>query len=191
MELTISLEGEFTNEVDRLRCSCFPGNYVGDTSEDPFDSRSQHILIRSGDDLAACARLTPGPDAVFETWTRGRAAIPTGPDVADLGRCAVGPEFRGSGLLRLLCVEGLLAAERGGFCQVVGAVIPGEPFQAMLESLGLLPSGEPVEEWEPSGLSFVVQPLACEVRQFADQWLHGRDLVRARLGLRGIGVRYL
>jgi hypothetical protein len=138
--------------------------------------------------LAAYARLTAGPNAVFETWTGGKAKIPTGRDAIDLGRCAVGSDFRGLGLLRLLCVEGLLAAEQRGFRYVVGAVIPGEPFEVMLQQLGLRPSGGPVKELEPSGETFVVQPLACEVRLFASGWREERNSVLAKLAQKGIRV---
>ena len=55
--------------------------------------KKKAIAVRIDNRIAAYGRLTPGPDSVFEKWTRGKASIPTGRHVMDLGRCLASPDF--------------------------------------------------------------------------------------------------
>lgn len=187
------IEVERTNSwsyaVERIRRACFPGDYPSGTAMERFDVRSTHIVARVQGHLAAYARLTPGPDSVFEAWTRGAARIPTGERVVDLSRCAVAAGHRGLGLLRLITVESLLAAEEAGFEQAVGSVIPSEPFAHVFHAAGFEPRGPVVEEVEPSGERFQVQPIACALQGRRVEWERERERIRERLEARGYALR--
>lgn len=134
-------------------------------------------------DLAAYARLTPGPMAVFETWTRGKASIPTGPNIIDLGRCLVAPQFRGLDLMMLVCLEALLISSRIGYDVVVGSVIPGRRTAEMLKFIGFENSGSPVQSFKekPTG-PYLIQPLVAHCNQ-TDHWATVRQELLRKLGM--------
>src|SRR5262249_29910406 len=129
------------------------------------------------DQLAASGRLTPGPSSVFETWTQGRANIPTGASIVDLGRCMVSPDFRGIGLFRLLLLEAFLLAEKLGYSEIVGAVIAGRRTAEVLYGLGFRNCGVAVESVEPNK-TLLIQPLVVSVSGNVENWL---DLKRQAL----------
>jgi predicted GNAT family N-acyltransferase len=145
--------------MDRLRALCFPGSDPARSSRDEFDSRSIYVVNEIHGELAAYGRLTPGPRAVFETWSRGIAEIPTGPNIADLGRCMIAPAYRGLDLITLICLDGLLLAAEMGFERVVGAVVPGRKLSAMLHEIGFRNSGRIVQSYEENGAIFTLQPF--------------------------------
>jgi hypothetical protein len=158
--LKISLANELTEEMDRLRSVCFPSRSLA-SSRDVFDSKSYYPVIEVRGELAAFGRLTPGPQSVFETWTHGKAQIPTGPDVIDLGRCMVAPKFRQLDLITLLCVEGFLIGAEKNFRAVVGAVKPGRKLANRLYAIGFKDSGPAVRDFEPNGDSVIIQPVVA------------------------------
>lgn len=180
-DLTISATRVFDAEMDRLRQVCFPGPATVESSRDQFDARSIYPVARIDGQIAAYGRLTAGPNAVFETWTAGAADIPTGPKVADFGRCLVAPNHRGLDLITLVCLEGLLLAAELGFRQVVGAVIPGRKLAAMLYEIGFRDSGGVVTEQEPNGNSVSIQPLVACCSQVV-MWEAARSRLLDRLG---------
>ena len=183
-DLAISATRAFDSEMDRLRQVCFPGPVPVESSRDQFDARSIYPVVRIDGQIAAYGRLTAGPNAVFETWTGGAADIPTGPEVADLGRCLVAPVHRGLDLITLVCLEGLLLAAELGFKQVVGAVIPGRKLAAMLYEIGFRDSGSVVTEQEPNGNTIAIQPLVACCSQ-VDLWAVARSRVLQQLAEKG------
>ena len=166
----VSVQNILTQEMDKLRQHCFPSAKPMHTSLDEFDSKSQHIVITIQDTLAAYGRLTAGPAAVFEKWTQGRANIPTGKEVIDLGRCLVNPKFRGLGLLELVILTGLMRANDQGYQHVVGTYVPGEKVGEKLHKLGFVNSGTTVYEDETGGVTVLVQPVTCNVIQKKYLW---------------------
>ncbi len=166
----VLVQDVFNSEIDKLRQNAFPSVKPVDTSYDEFDGRSKHIVIKIDNVIAAYGRLTPGPNAVFENWTHGKAEIPTGEDVVDLGRCLVNSRFNGLGLLTLVFLAGVNYAKENGFKYVVGSVIPHEKVGPKLYKLGFLNCGNPVYEDEPNESNILVQPLACNVEQNHHLW---------------------
>ncbi len=186
-DLTFSATRVFDPDMDRLRQVCFPGPSPVESSRDQFDARSIFPVVHIDGQIAAYGRLTAGLNAVFETWTAGAADIPTGPEVADLGRCLVAPAHRGSNLITLVCLEGLLLAAELGFKQVVGAVIPGRKLSAMLYEIGFRDSGGVVTEQEPNGNTVSIQPLVACCSQVA-MWDAARSRVLEQLADKGYRV---
>lgn len=176
MPLLVTAVSEvFTEELDRLRCLCFPEPDGNESSRDEFDSRSLHVVAMVEGDLAAYGRLTSGPKSVFETWTRGEASIPTGRNVVDLGRCLVAPQYRGLDLMMLVCLEALLLSARIGYDVVVGSVVPGRRTAEMLKLIGFENSGPPVQcfKEKPTG-PYCIQPLIAHCKQ-TDHWFKLRQ----------------
>jgi hypothetical protein len=179
MPLLVTAVSEgLTEEMDRLRCLCFPEPDGSASSRDEFDSRSLHVVTMVEGDLAAYGRLTPGPKSVFETWTHGKAIIPTGPNIVDLGRCLVAPQYRGLDLMMLVCLEALLLSARIGYDVVVGSVVPGRRTTEMLKLIGFENSGSAVQcfKEKPTG-PYCIQPLVAHCTQ-TDLWSRlRRDLI--------------
>jgi len=187
VSVVVSRTSDFSDEMDRLRSVCFPGSDPSRSSRDEFDSRSIYVVNEVQGKLAAYGRLTPGPRSVFETWSQGVAQIPTGPNVADLGRCMVAPEHRGLDLITLVCLDGLLLAAEMGFDYVVGAVVPGRKLAAMLYEIGFRDSGPIVQSYEENGAVFTLQPLVAACTQSA-RWEELRQRVVKKLAGRGYAV---
>jgi hypothetical protein len=173
--------------MDRLRMECFPGAYDMSTSREEFDNRSWFPLIYFDNELAAYGRLTPGPSSVFEVWTKGKAEIPTGTDVVDLGRCMVSPKFRGLDLLRLVCLEAFLLASKLGYSQIVGAVIPGRRAVEVLHSLGFSNSGVVVEASEPNK-TVLIQPLVISVSKNVENWIDLKGQILSDIRKKGVEI---
>lgn len=161
--LQIRHQREFTDEMDELRKSCFPGRNVPETSRDPFDDRSTHAVLTLEGVLVAMGRLTHGPGAVFKSWSHGKADIPDRPDTVDLGRVAVSPEFRGLDLSRLLMSHILPRCRERGFAAVNGAVRPGRRMTDLLRELGFVESGPQVSVDEPNGNAVIIQPMVASL----------------------------
>jgi hypothetical protein len=177
----------FDEHLDALRKQCFPGPYR-ESSRDEFDQRSTHAIINIDGELSAAGRLTPGPNAVFESWTNGHAEIPTGPRVIDLGRCMVSANFRGLDLFRLICLQGFEIAVQRRFTYVVGAVIPGRRAADVLLALGFQPSGAPVKAVEPIK-TVLLQPLVKELTGTEDWTAWKKAEVLGQLHKRGFRVQ--
>ena len=188
VSVMVSRTPHFSDEMDLLRSVCFPGSDPSRSSRDEFDSRSIYIVNEIEGSLAAYGRLTPGPHAVFETWSRGAARIPTGPNVADLGRCMVAPEHRGLDLITLVCLDGLLLAREMGFECVVGAVVPGRKLAAMLYEIGFRDSGPIVKSYEENGAIFTLQPLVATCAK-GGLWEELRQALVEKLAGKGYAVR--
>lgn len=166
----IFTQNDFTPEIDQLRQICFPSIVPVVTAKDEFDERSQHIIVQIQGKVAAYGRLTPGPNAVFEKWMRGKATIPTGTNTIDLSRCLVSPDYRGLGLLDLVFLAGLNVANEQGYHYVVGSVIPHEKVGPKLYRLGFVNAGKPLYEDEPNEPNILVQPLMCDITKSAHLW---------------------
>lgn len=177
-----------TDDVDRLRMLCFPAAPTLSSSRDAFDARSTHVLVLVDHAVAAYGRLTPGPMAVFESWTKGVAQIPTGPAVADLGRCLVAPRFRGLGMFSLVCLQSLMFAAERGFTNVVGAVIPGQRHAASLYAIGFHDSGPVVQGVDSTGRLESIQPLVADCSE-VDRWKVLRTDACEALRYKGLDVR--
>ena len=190
MPLLVTAVSEIlTEEVDRLRLLCFPEPDGNESSRDEFDSRSLHVVAMVEGELAAYGRLTPGPKSVFETWTRGKASIPTGPKVVDLGRCLVAPQYRGLELMMLVCLEALLLSARIGYDVVVGSVVPGRRTAEMLKLIGFENSGPAVQcfKEKPTG-PYCIQPLVVHCKQ-KDLWSELRQELILKLAMRDYHVQ--
>lgn len=187
--LGMAVSEVFTEQMDRLRCLCFPEPDGLASSHDEFDSRSLHVVAMVENDLAAYGRLTPGPRSVFETWTRGKASIPTGPNVVDLGRCLVAPQYRGLDLMMLVCLEALLLSSKIGYDVVVGSVVPGRRAAEMLNLVGFENSGPAVQSFKekPTG-PYLIQPLVAHCSQI-DYWSKLRQELILKLATRNYRVQ--
>ena len=177
----------FDEEMDRLRMESFPGVYKRSTSLEEFDSRSWFPLIYIDNELAAYGRLTPGPSSVFEVWTQGKAEIPTGTDVVDLGRCMVSPKFRGHDLFQVVCLEAFLVASKLGYRQIVGAVIPGRRVAAVLYGLGFRNSGVAVEAIEPNK-TVLIQPLVISISGNVEHWIDLKMQILSEIRKKGFEI---
>ena len=173
--------------MDSLRMECFPGAYEMSTSREEFDNRSWFPVIYFDNELAAYGRLTPGPGSVFEVWTKGKAEIPTGTDVVDLGRCMVSAKFRGLDLFRLVCLEAFLLASKLGYSQIVGAVIPGRRAVEALYSLGFSDSGVVVEASEPNK-TVLIQPLVISVSRNVENWIDLKRQILSDIRKKGVEI---
>jgi hypothetical protein len=150
-----------------LRTSRFPASDGSLVGSDEFDERSLHVVFREAAQFAAYVRLTIGAPGVFRTWSQGAAAIPEGPEVADLGRCCVHPAYKRLELLRSACVEALVYSFKRNLTHVNGTHVPVTKLAlscALLLSLSA--SGQPGDSafLLPSGkaLSIKVQELPGE-----------------------------
>ncbi len=168
-----------------LRAACFPGPGDPEGGEDDFDRRSVHLILRETSRVAAYGRLTIGAPGVFRTWSNGAAQLPEGSDVADLGRCFVHPDYRGLGLLKLVCLEGLRLASKLSMRVVNGAYIPGHFVAGCVHDIGFRDSGNPVEQHEPNGLKVTIQLVTCELGMSADKILSEYGLLIHRIEKRG------
>jgi hypothetical protein len=168
---------ELDADMDQLRLICFPPVNGIDSTRDEFDARSWFPTVRIDTKVAAYGRLTLGPNAVFETWSRGTAKIPTGKEVADLGRCMVDPEFRGIDLITFVCLDSMLLAAKLGCRQVVGAVIPNRRLVDRLHAIGFRDSGEPVQQFAPNRSPVTIQPLVAECALVPDWFAHRTRMI--------------
>jgi predicted GNAT family N-acyltransferase len=154
-----------------------------ETMADEFDDRSEHVTLWAASEPVATARLTPGPRSVFETWSQGRGAAPTGPHVVDISRVAVRPDMRRRGLSALVVLECLRrAAEKE--CQfIVGASVPGGALVALMKRAGFTDTGAVVELVESQGQRVDVQLMvATPTPSLARVWCEMRDECQGRLG---------
>jgi predicted GNAT family N-acyltransferase len=156
--LRYSVESRPSEEMLILRQLCYPAEYKKGECEDAFDAKSTHVVVRLDKQLLAYGRLTPGPEAVFYTWTKGKAQLPYGADSIDLGRCMVHPDFRRNNLFELICIVAMQYASSQGFNYINGAVVEGSPWVHTLERIGLQKSGPVVQ-----GKSDLIQPLSCNL----------------------------
>lgn len=156
--LSVSEESCYTEEMELLRRVGNPPQMPRTDAADVFESRSIHVCYRVDGTLAAMIRMTAGPNSVFEAWTQGLAAIPTGPSIVDLNRAVVAPPFRRLGLFRLATVDSLIRSAAKGFVSAVGVTRPGrEIIPAMLE-IGFEPAGPEVMVTDPVNGRFPIQP---------------------------------
>jgi hypothetical protein len=149
-----------------LRASRFPapdGSLVGG---DEFDDRA------------------PG---VFSTWSKGAAEVPSGPDIADLGRCCVHPDYRRLELLRSVGLEGLIHSFSLNMAHVNGAHVPGRFLAASSQDMGFRSVGPCVESFEPNG-NKTYQPVSCDLKSSADLWPAHREPVENHLAAHGFSL---
>lgn len=158
-----------SDEVSKLRIECFP-DMQGETALDQFDSCSQHFTFKINESIIAYGRLTPGPNAVLARWSQGKADIPLGKDVIDLGRCLVNPNYRGMNLYKLLCAKAIRYADLLGFNKVVGAFEPGRKFANSVYKMGFINSGDPVNFTLPNGEINLAQPAVCDIKATRKMW---------------------
>lgn len=163
--IEITIENQFTEELDALRTRCFPGKDQTENSYDPFDDKSYFVVLRTNHELVGYGRLTPGPNSVFYTWSKGKAPLPNSNNSIDLGRCMIAPKYRGFELLKPLCLAGIMFSQLKKFHHVNGASIPNRGLVNMLEEIGFAKSGSPVKELEPNGNEVVIQPLTCDLNK--------------------------
>jgi predicted GNAT family N-acyltransferase len=162
--ISIEISRTVANEADLLRMFAFPGENYKITSEDNFDCNSLHITICIDKSIVAYARLTPGPNSVFHSWTQGKCSLPNDNESIDLGRMLVNGKFRGLGLLNLLLIESCLQSYLLGFKKINGTHIPEEIHMARcLHRVGFTNCGDTVVEHESGGISVLVQPVTCEI----------------------------
>lgn len=151
---------------------------------DEFDNRSQHVGIWLGSAVIATGRMTPGPQSVFETWSRGEADIPTGPNVVDISRITVRPDMRRLGLSAFVLLECLRRSMDGRFEFVVGATVPHGPIFNLLRRAGFADAGKVVELCESQGQRVEVQPMvAVPCPALANLWSDMQEEVQSRLAL--------
>jgi hypothetical protein len=169
---------------------CFPGDYLNGTAKGDFDDQSVHLTVRTGEQIAAYLRLTPGPKSYFEAIHRKRGSFPTGPDVIDSNRAMVAPTFRGQGVFEWIMLEGLLLAANLGFRQVVDASTPSRGFRALLHKLGFVDCGPPVTAYLPNGETVTGLPVVARTHSNRELWDSCKLDVLSRLHERGFDPRY-
>ncbi|MBL0941232.1 MAG: hypothetical protein IBJ00_00650 [Alphaproteobacteria bacterium] len=179
--IEVFVEDHFTEEMDQLRVQCFPTYKNKSTSRDQFDERSKHIVVFVNNIIAAYGRLTPGPNAVFESWTQGRAQIPTGEDIIDLGRCCVSPLYRGTLLYETIILRGFQYAEDNKFKYVAGGYEVERYLGVRLLKLGFEHSGEAVYAGgSADGIGkTLIQPIVFKIKPYQYDW---KNLINLSLG---------
>jgi predicted GNAT family N-acyltransferase len=163
-EITLSshIQDRFSSNLGDLRELCFPGDNAKGSYEDEFDKKSAYLVIMRENELVAYGRLTPGPNSVFYTWSKGKIEMPNSKSSIDLGRCMVNPQYRGMDLLRVICILSLLYAKQKGYRYVNGTSRPGRGLMNMLEEIGYVKSGCIVNSYEPNGAVIQLQPFTCD-----------------------------
>jgi hypothetical protein len=167
---------QLSQEIEELRRVGFPQNYSGEVStRDRFDERSTNIHVTVDGAVAACGRLTRGPDAVFGTWSRSAGTFPRDQSTGDVNRCIVAPPYRGLGLFELVVIEALLVAHELGCQWAVGATARRRPFPVWLARLGFQPGDSPLHLHEPGAVVFVAEMLVVAVSGRAESWRARRE----------------
>ncbi len=165
----------------QLRSACFHGP-VG-TGTDSFDERSVHITFSRAGSTIAYARLTRGAPGLFNAWSKGKADLPAGPDIADLGRCCVHPDFRGQRLFSAVCLAACAWARASGCSRVNGSYISGATAGRALHEVGFRDHGSCVKHFEPNGNVLVVQPITLSLPEVgSSQGETWRECVEAARG---------
>ena len=160
----VELTSVLSNEADLSRIHAFPGDNYKVTSIDSFDARSFHMTIKFDNSIAAYARLTPGPNAVFHEWTQGQSSLPNEIFTIDLGRVLVNPRFQGLGLSKWIMIECSLFASTIGFKVINGTYMPEHDLMKVsLHSIGFKDCGPTIIEQESGGISVLVQPVTCNI----------------------------
>lgn len=155
-----------------------------DTMADEFDNRSQHVSVWLGSAAIATGRMTPGPQSVFEAWSRAKAEIPTGSHVVDISRIAVRPDMRRLGLSELVLLECLRRCADSGFGFIVGATVPGGPLHDLLKRIGFTDAGDIVEICESQGQQLHIQPMVViPCPRLTKIWSEMQDESQSRLAL--------
>ena len=144
---------------------------------DRFDDRSFHFTASVDGELAAYCRTVSGPNAMFETWTRGAAKTPVGKEVIDLTRCCVSPKFRGLNLSILICLESLIHASTSDFERVIAAVVPGRRMGKRLNDIGFVDTGSPVQIVCPDGTVDQIQPSVAIISEWVESWKHFKESI--------------
>jgi predicted GNAT family N-acyltransferase len=161
-----------------------------ETMADEFDERSEHVTLWDGSAAIATARLTSGPDGVFEQWSRGKAKIPTGSHVADISRVAVRPDVRRLGLSSFVILECLRRAAERHFQVVVGATTREGALYDFLRRTGFVEAGSAVELLESQGQRITVQPMAVLVSPHLVRiWREMQEESQRRLAINGCSLR--
>ena len=141
--LTVRLASEFTVDLDILRRDGWESCPAG-SARDEFDDQSRHVIVNDGDHPVGMVRITLGDPSVLGTWSRGRAPLPHGPDVAELTRAVVAAPFRRLGIYRLAMLEAVLSLRTLGARLATAAIEPTFPGRRFLLELGFLPVGSPI-----------------------------------------------
>ena len=186
--LQLSYLEVFSADIDQLRMECFPGCYPDGTAKDEFDDRSLHLTARIDKKLAAYMRLTPGPNAYFESVHRQRGNVPTGANVVDFNRAMVAPADRGNALFELLVIEGLMFACDKGFRKVVGASSPSRGFRSLLHRLGFVDTESAMPAHLPNGEIIIGLPLVAYTQGKRALWDACKSDTLARIRERGFVI---
>jgi hypothetical protein len=163
-EIAVHISRTLPQEADQLRMQAFPGNYPDGSTADQFDHRSMHVYITIAGHIAAYIRMTPGPDAVFRSWTKGTSALPNDDRTMDIGRILVSPRYQGWGLAKLVMLESLLHTSAWGLDKINGTYEPeNELMKTLVGKLGFSDCGEQLWETESGEVSVWVQPTTCAI----------------------------
>ncbi len=188
LEIRAQLFDDLPADALNLRAISFPAADGALVGVDEFDQRSLHIVFRDGSKIAAYGRLTIDAPGVFRTWSRGAAQVPSGPDIADLGRCCVHQDYRRLELLRSVCLESLIHSFDLNIAHVNGAHVPGRFLAGTLHDIGFCAAGDCVESFEPNG-NKTYQPVSCDLKASAGLWPAQRKLVEDHLATQGVSLR--
>jgi len=141
--LTVRLERRFTPAMEAVRRG---GWATGPTASacDEFDEVSAYLTVSQAATPVAMVRITIGGRSVLATWSRGRAPLSHGPDIAELTRAVVVEPLRRLGLYRLAMLESVLRLRALGARMATAAIEPEFPGRRFLADLGFAPVGVPV-----------------------------------------------
>jgi hypothetical protein len=157
--LTVRLTSQFTMDLDVLRRDSWETCPAG-SARDEFDDQSLRVIVSDGDYPVGMMRITLGDPSVLGTWSRGRASLPHGPDVAELTRAVVAGPVRRLGIYRLAMLETVLSLRALGARLATAAIEPDFPGRRFLLELGFLAVGAPVMFDDLPRSRTLAQPIA-------------------------------
>jgi len=165
--LTARLERCFSEEMEALRRDGWDPRPAGCAS-DEFDDRSHHLVVRLDGRPVGMIRITMAEPSVLAVWSRGRAPLPRGHDVAELTRGVVLPPVRRFGIYRLAMLETVLRLRGLGARVATAAVEPAFPGRPFLADLGFADVGQPVLFDDAPRRGTLAQCIALDVSVAAE-----------------------
>lgn len=136
-QLTLKIATNLSYEMETLRRSGFRPCNSSHSTEDQYDTHSEHVCIYKSDTIIGMVRITRQPPSVLSSWAIKSTDIPCGPHVVELTRAIVSADWRELGLYKLLMAYTTLYLAEWQDVEVsVGAIEYNFPAWAFLRSIG-------------------------------------------------------
>ena len=151
-----------------------------------IDVHSHHLWIEEGGNIVAYNRVTPGPFSVLSLRSEGNTATPTGPNVVELSRAFVVPQWRNVGFFSFLALQTISCViDRFPNCRDIALVV--EPLEHRLRHLtdiGFLMIGKPLVYYDRKGVPRLGQgmylPVATSKRHVENDRRNKFDSLRTK-----------